>query len=161
MTERDLIKGGVPEPVARRLAAIFAKVTALASVDSDRGVMAKAMCGDMVLAIAPATADLEATAEAWQQNVTLTLKTAGGAVHSWFNGTIAAKASAGDTSTAGTAAVGSADLTFVNGVATVVLSGDAAAWLADETATLTIANLTIMGYTVAGGTCVVTVVAAP
>lgn len=47
---------------------------------------------------------------------------------------------------------------WVNGESSVVVSGTAAAWVAAETNTLTVANLTVMGYTVTGGTSVETIV---
>lgn len=122
----------------------------------DRYLMGEALSGDMVLEISPETIAPEPTAAAWSQTVTLTLKDADGNTHRWLNGAFTTIASVADGSTAGTASIGSTTVTFVNGVATVVLSGDAAAWLDTETATLTIANLTIAGYTVTGGTCVVT-----
>jgi hypothetical protein len=45
---------------------------------------------------------------------------------------------------------------MVNGRCVVVVSGDAADWLDTETDTLTLANSTILGYTVTGGTSVET-----
>lgn len=53
-----------------------------------------------------------------------------------FTGTIGAGVA--DTSSAGTAAVSSATPSVVNGVGSVTISGDAAAWLDTETATLTL-----------------------
>lgn len=116
----------------------------------------EAMAGDMVLAISPATVNKAATAAAWTRTVTVTLKNANGDVHTWYNKAVASGCSIADTSTAGTASVPNTTLTFVNGVATKVVSGDAAEWVKDETDTLTIANETIMGYTVNGGTSVQT-----
>ena len=123
---------------------------------TDAAVRAKAMSGDMVFVIAPATKASAATNAAWQRTVTVTLKSAAAEVHTWFNKAIATGVSIADASTAGTATIPSTTLTFVNGVASVVISGNAAAWLGTETDTLTIASLTILGYTVTGGTSVET-----
>lgn len=51
-----------------------------------------------------------------------------------------------------------APLKGYNKLETAVDGTVATAWAAAETATLTIANLTILGYTVTGGTCVITIV---
>jgi hypothetical protein len=119
-------------------------------------LMAKAMSGDLVFVVSPATVNRAATGAAWQRTVTISLKTAAGAVHTWFNKAIATGVSIGDDSTAGTASIPSTTLTFVNGVATVVVSGDAQAWLAAETDTLTVAAAVILGVTVPGVTSVQT-----
>jgi hypothetical protein len=121
-------------------------------------LMAAAALGDIVLAIYPETVNRAATAAAWSRKVTVNLETATGEVHKWFNGSKATIASVGDTSTAGTATLDSTTIKFVDGVATFTVSGDAAAWLAAETDTLTIANMTIYGETVTGGTSVQTFV---
>lgn len=112
------------------------------------------VAGDIVLDISPATVGQDATAAAWTRDVVLTLKDSNGKVHEWCNMTFSTKASIADTSTAGTASIASQDITFVSGSATITVSGDAASWLATETNTLTIANLTINGVTVTGGTSV-------
>jgi hypothetical protein len=119
-------------------------------------LMAKAMQGDIVMVIDPETSTPAPTAAAFDTTVDITFKTAAGEVHSWLNGAYATTASIEDTSTAGTASIASTTLTVVNGYASVVVSGDEAAWLDTETWTLTIANVTIMGYTVTGGTSVAT-----
>lgn len=112
--------------------------------------------GGFTLTVSPATGTPAPTAAAWTQAVTVTLKDASGAVADWVNTSYATTISAGDTSTAGTASVSTATLTFVNGVATFDLEGDEAAWLNSETATATVANITFAGNTVTGGTCVLT-----
>lgn len=113
-----------------------------------------AMSGDIKMVISPATVTQDATAAAWNRTVTVSIKTADGRLHDWLSGTFAAKVSIADTSTAGTASIASTTLNIVNGVATIVVSGDEAAWIADETNTLTIANITVLGFTVTGGTSV-------
>ena len=116
----------------------------------------KAMSGDMVVVITPATKTTAATGAAWTRDVLISVQTAAGDVHAWLNHAYTAKLSIANTSTADTATIVSTTLTLVNGQATVVVSGNAMAWLAAETDTLTLASLTIMGYTVAGGTSVET-----
>jgi len=121
--------------------------------------MANGLNGDLLLRITPATNTKAATAAAWTEKIKVELVDSDGRVHTWFNKTLTSKVTVADTSTAGTASVGSANLVFVNGEATVTLSGNAAAWLAGDTATVTIANLTVNGSTVTGGTSVLTITA--
>jgi hypothetical protein len=120
--------------------------------------IAAAAVGDIELTIAPETVNRDATAAAWTRTVRMRLETSGGKLHEWFSGTFATTASIADTSTAGTASIRSTTLTIVNGIANIDVSGDAESWLAAETDTLTIANITIMGTTVTGGTSVQTFV---
>lgn len=119
-------------------------------------VLADAMQGDIVLDISPATVAPEPVSVAWTRDVVLTLKNAAGDVHEWCNMAFTTSAAIGNTSTAGTASIVSTTVTFVNGVCTITVSGDAEDWLDTETDTLTISNLDIMGYTVTGGTSVET-----
>lgn len=112
--------------------------------------------GDFAVRITPATKSKTATASAWTEKILVELVDATGRVHTWFNQTLTGKASVADTSTAGVASIASTSLVFVNGAATVTLSGTAAAWLATETATVTIATLTVNGVSVTGGTSVFT-----
>ena len=116
----------------------------------------KAMAGDMLFVVTPATVAPVPTAAAWTRTVVVALQSAAGEIHTWFNKAITTGVSVGDTSTAGTATIPSTTLTFVDGKATVVVSGDAAAWLTTETDTLTVAQATIMGYTIAAKTSVET-----
>lgn len=110
--------------------------------------------------IAPATATPLPTSEAWQRTVTIQLADANDVVQTWFNASFATTLSIADTSVAGTASIASTTADFVNGTCTVVVSGDAAAWLATETDTLTVASITVAGETVTGGTSVETFTAA-
>lgn len=125
-----------------------------ANLRNELAVRDAAMSGDIKMVISPATVTQDATAAAWTRTVTVSIKTADGRLHDWLSGTFAAKVSIADTSTAGTASIASTTLNIVNGVATIVVSGDEAAWIADETNTLTIANITVLGFTVTGGTSV-------
>lgn len=116
----------------------------------------KALSGDMVFVVKPATISTPATSAAWTRDVVIELKTAAGQIHTWFNKAITTGVSIADTSTAGTATIPSTTLTFVKGRATVTISGNANNWLATENDTLTIAAATILGYTVASKTSVET-----
>lgn len=116
----------------------------------------KALAGDILFVVDPATVTPVPTSEAWTRTVTITLETTAGEVHEWFNKAITTGVSIADTSTAGTATIPSTTLTFTNGKATVVVSGDAQDWLNTETDTLTVAEATILGYTIAAKTSVET-----
>jgi len=119
-------------------------------------IQGDALSGDYSLSIVPDTKDLDATSAAWTQEITITLANASGVIHSWYSGQ--GTVSIADTSTAGTATIDSATPSFVNGVAKVIISGDAAAWVAAEDITLTVDDLTLQGKTVIGGTAVITVI---
>jgi len=117
----------------------------------------KAMAGDIVAVVTPANDEPVPTSAAWSQNFYVELQTALGEVHTWFNDVVASGHSIGDTSVAGTATcLPATTTTYVNGVATIVVSGDAVAWLNAETVTLTVAALTVLTYTVAQVTGVIT-----
>ena len=119
-------------------------------------LLEKAMSGDMVMVIDPETLVSDPISAAWTRNVKITVESAAGEVHSWLNKSEATILSIGNTSSAGTASIVSTTLTLVNGQAVIVVTGSAHAWANTETDTLTVANLTIMGYTVTGGTSVET-----
>jgi hypothetical protein len=129
----------------------------VASDDID--MVAKALSGDLVFTVTPATVDRVAGTYAISRDVSIALTDALGNVHTWFNKTITSACSVGDTSTAGTAAIANTTLIFVNGVATKTITAASAAWVAEETNTLTIAQATIVGTTVASKTSVETIVA--
>lgn len=116
----------------------------------------KAMSGDMVIVIDPETVTPVPTAAAWTRNVKISIQTAAGEIHSWINLTEATILSIANTSSAGTASIVATTITIVNGETIVVVSGDAQTWANGETDTLTVGDMTIMGYTVTGGTSVET-----
>ena len=120
--------------------------------------ISEASIGDMVLTIAPETVNRSATSDAWERKVYIYLENAGGDLHRWFTGSFATTLSIADTSVAGTASIASTTLTITNGVAVVTVSGDAQDWLAAETDTLTVGDITIFGTVVTGGTSVQTFV---
>jgi hypothetical protein len=121
----------------------------LASIES-------ALAGDIVMVIEPETVAPTPTSEAWTRNVKISIQNTAGAVHGWLNAAYTTTLSIADTSTAGTASIVSTTLTIVDGEAVVVVSGDAQDWLDTETDTLTVANITVLGVTVTGGTSVET-----
>ena len=120
----------------------------------------KALSGDIVMVIDPETVAPLPTAVAWTRSVKISIQSAAGEVHNWLNQAYATTVSVGDTSTAGTATIASTTLTIVDGEATIVVTGDLADWLATETDTLTLGNITVLGVTVTGGTSVETFTAA-
>jgi hypothetical protein len=105
-------------------------------------MLQEALKGDILFVVTPAVLTSAPTALAWTRNVGVTVENAAGEIHEWFDEAIATGVSIGDTSTAGTASIDSTTLTFVAGKATVVVDGDAAAWLAAETVTVTVAAFT-------------------
>ena len=130
-----------------------------ASQEGTSIALEKALCGDLVLVISPTTKTTAATSSAWTRTVTITLGTAAGEIHDWYNATVTGACSIADTSTAGTATIPNTSLVFVEGVATKVITGSASAWLGAETDTLTVAALSLtrgIVATVTGGTSVET-----
>ena len=91
-------------------------------------LLAKALSGDMLFVISPAFFNQIAGSAAWTKTLYIELQTAAGEVHTWFNDAIASGVSIADTGGVGTATIPSTTLTFVNGVASVIVSGDAVAW---------------------------------
>lgn len=82
------------------------------------------------------------TAAVWSYAVPFEMQTAAGEIIPYTGNIVAA---AGNTSSAGTAAVDDSSPAMVLGVGTVTLSGDAEAWLDTETATLTLTYTTAYG----------------
>ena len=126
------------------------------AVKDELKIRDKAMAGDIVMVIDPETVAPAPTSSAWTRNVKISIQSAAGEVHEWLNQSYTTTLAIADTSTAGTASITSTTLTLVNGEATVVVSGDAQDWLDTETDTLTVSNITVLGYTVTGGTSVET-----
>lgn len=119
----------------------------------------EAIMGDMVMVITPTTDTPAPTTEAWEYEVEVAIKDASGNVHTWLTKDFATSVAITDDSDAGVASVDGetpTTLSLVNGKATITIKGTKAAWLNAETVTLTLSNLTIAGYTVTGGTCVLT-----
>jgi hypothetical protein len=101
-----------------------------------------------------------ATTEAWTKYVYVKAQIGdvNGDVIGAINRSYATTVSVTDDSTAGTATIGSTTLTFVNGVATIAVNGDAAAWLVDDEITVTIAEFVIGFQTIPTFDIVVTIV---
>lgn len=121
-------------------------------------LLGSAINGDLTIVITPATVNRDATSESWSRTVNIKVVDSDGNNHLWLTQDFATTLSIADTSTAGTASITSTTLSLVEGEADVVVSGDAQDWLATETDTLTVGNLTINGNTVTGGTSVQTFV---
>lgn len=124
----------------------------------------KAMSGDLVLIVTPATtgssaaavnAAIGGAAAKFTRNVVVQLKTAAGELATWFNGTFAIAGS--QTSVGGTAETSAATVTLVDGRGTCTLEYTGA-WLAGETATVTVTGGTKLGYAVTDKTSVDTLI---
>lgn len=129
-------------------------VDAAIAANTTVALLTKAIDGDIIMEITPATIYVTAAAAAdgFSEAVTVTFKTAAGATHTWFNGALSVSI---EDSSAGTASLSSATPAITNGVATFNVIGDAAAWADNDTATATVANLSVLGYTITGGTAVI------
>ena len=134
-------------------------------VSDTTDALSAAAIGDMVIVATPATLGSSAAAVnaaiaadgQFDRTVVVTLETAAGAIHNWFNGTFAiagSEVTAGD----GTADTTALTVTVVNGVGTCVLRY-IGAWAAADTATLTVTGDTIFGAVVANATSVDTLIA--
>lgn len=126
------------------------------ALSSDIDRISDALSDNISLSISPATVSTVHTSTARTRTVVVSLVNSDGEIHTWYNKAYTSGVSIADTSTAGTATIPSTTLTFVNGVATVVVSCDANTWAAAETDTLTVPNLTIRGLTITGVTSVET-----
>ena len=116
----------------------------------------KASAGDIIWVLSPATVAPVPTAAAWTRDVVVTLETAAGDIHTWFDAAISSGVAIANTSSAGTATILATTLTVKSGQVTITISGDAESWLNTETDTLTVAEATILGYTVGAKTSVET-----
>lgn len=124
------------------------------NIRAEIAVRDAAMAGDIVAVITPATLGQPAGSAAWTRTVIFELRTADGRLHDWLTADYAAKLSIADTSAAGTASIASTTLSIVKGRATIVISGNAVAWLGAETDTLTVATITVLGVATAAKTSV-------
>jgi hypothetical protein len=115
----------------------------------------KAAAGDILWVCTPATVTPVPTTAAWTRTVVVTLETAAGEIHSWFDKAITSGVAIADTG-GGTASIPATTLTIKNGKATIVISGTEATWANGEDDTLTVAAATILGYTVGAKTSVET-----
>jgi len=118
----------------------------------------KALNGDMVLEVTPATLGSSAATIA-TRDVTVKLLDADGNAHSWFNGTFAIAVddvTDGD----GTSAIedSATTVTMVEGVGTFTIEYSDT-WAEADTETLTVTGGTLLGYTITDKTSVDTLVA--
>ena len=136
------------------------KITANQQMDS----MAAAMAGGLTMSISPNAVTRLPTAAVWERDVDVQVKDKDGNVCAWLNQDYTTAVSIANTSIAGTAAVNSiggatnTTLFVREGRASLVVSGDAAAWLGGtrQQKTIQVTN----GVDTADGTLVVTVTAA-
>jgi hypothetical protein len=121
------------------------------------GAMEKALNGDMVLTLTPATTG--SSAAKYTRTVTVTLKTAAGEVCTFLNGTFAIAVTENTVGNGTSAIAGSATtVTLTEGVGTVTIEY-VGTWAAGDTQTLTVTGGTKLGYTIANKTSVDTLIA--
>jgi hypothetical protein len=85
--------------------------------------------GGLKWVLTPSTVSTTPLATAWTRSVLVQLQDDEDVVCDWYTADIATGNSIADTSSAGTASIVSTTLSIVEGEATVVVSGDAQAWL--------------------------------
>ena len=134
--------------------------TASHSLGKENARSREALSGDIIFTITPTiTGSTEAVADAGTpRTVTVSLTNAAGDVHEWFNRTITSGVATSNTAGSGASTiVPAADLVFVNGTASVVLTptGD---YAVGETNTVTVAQADIVGTVVSAVTSVDTIV---
>jgi hypothetical protein len=124
-------------------------LTSVTNLTTRTRLLEMAAKGDLVLTVSPATIAEAATNVAHSRVVNITLKNSAGEIHTWFNGLVTSVFTIADTSALGTASlIAGSGVNFVNGSANKNVSMNAQNWLAGEIVTVTVATLTIMGYSV-------------
>jgi len=88
-----------------------------------------ALSGGLKWVLTPSTVSTSPTSAIWTRNVLVQLQDDEDVVCDWYTGDITSGNSIADTSSAGAASIVSTTLSLVDGEATVVVSGDAQAWL--------------------------------
>lgn len=140
----------------------------LADLHDYLAIMEKGLAGDLVLTCTPATpgssaaavtAAIGGSAAKFTRTVEVSLHTAAGDIHEWFNGTFAIGIEE-ETVGNGTAAIADSAtvVTLVNGVGTVTIEY-IGTWASGDTSALAVTGGTKLGYTVADKTSVDTLVA--
>ena len=127
-------------------------------------LLVKAMGGDMVFKCTPATkapSAADAAEDAIAYTVTVTLETAEGEVHSWYNGPVLLAIATNDSTGVAIIDPAAGERNMTDGSLDVVVTLPKAAWTAGSTVTLTVSDLEtagtgICGWTVASETCVAT-----
>ena len=82
-----------------------------------------ALNGDVVLEFSSTTSTHEATTGVFSKEIEIIAKDSLGNIHSWLNQTFTSKVTGSTTSSTGTVTVGSANITFIDGRALVILNG--------------------------------------
>lgn len=129
------------------------------SFEDDWTPFAAALSGDSKPVCTAATASAAATTAAWTKTTVVSLKTAAGKVHSWYNGGITlaiADTGTGTASISSPTAAGTWNMT--NGQLSVTIAGDASTWSAGATATLTASMPSAQNGLVGGSTATATFV---
>jgi hypothetical protein len=136
-----------------------------AALNDNFGLMAKAMSGDMVFSLSQTTASptvAECTAAAQVYNIVISLTTAAGELHSWYNGKVLLAIADDDNAGAASINPAAGEHAMTNGVLEVEVTMSKAAWTAASKATLTVSDLAtagtgILGFVVADAKFVATV----
>lgn len=129
-----------------------------------RPMVTKALSGDMVFKCTPATAAPSAAAAALGDivyKVKVTLESAAGEVHDWYNGPVLLAISDNDSTGNATISPAAGEHNMTNGELEVTVTLPKAAWTAGKTVTLTVsdpatAGTGICGWVVANKTFVAT-----
>lgn len=136
-----------------------------AALNDNFGLLAKAMSGDMVFSLSQTTASptvAECTAAAQVYNIVISLTTAAGELHSWYNGKVLLAIADDDNAGAASINPAAGERAMTNGVLEVEVTMSKATWTAGSKATLTVSDLAtagtgILGFVVADATFVATV----
>ena len=136
-----------------------------AALNDNFGLLAKAMSGDMVFSLSQTTASptvAECTAAAQVYNIVISLTTAAGELHSWYNGKVLLAIADDDNAGAASINPAAGEHAMTNGVLEVEVTMSKATWTAGSKATLTVSDLAtagtgILGFVVADATFVATV----
>ena len=132
------------------LNANFAKIEA-AAPPLDR--LVKALGGDMVFKCTPSTAAPSAAAVAGADivyTVTVTLESAAGEVHSWYNGPVLLAIADNDDTGVATISPAAGERNMTNGELEVTVTLPRAAWTAGKAVTLTVADPATAGTGICG-----------
>lgn len=128
----------------------------------DWGMVKKALVGDVVISVSVSAVTAVATTSAWTRSTYVYAKDADGNVHRWLSDTFANILAIADTAAASTAtaSITTSTITFVDGIATVTVSGTQGTWASGDTDTLTVKPMNIGAATTATATSVQTWAAA-
>ena len=116
-------------------------------------LLVKAMGGDMVFKCTPATAAPSAAAAAQADivyKVKVTLESAAGEVHSWYNGPVLLAIADTDDTGVATISPAAGERNMTNGELEVTVTLPKAAWTATKTVTLTVADPATAGTGICG-----------